>query len=695
MNAVSSTLCLSTLCLSTLYPSTASGEPLSQQELLALGRIEHFAQRRQWEAAATELGRLPKAAHDDQAVQRYLRTIFPWLYGPRPPAPTKRGQTPLLFKRGQTPSALPWSRVTVQSRVTRRHMDAAENADQIFDERGWQYNNLWMAEGDHDGWRHTFRGSVDGYQNAKNDLRLRQTSYQLRRDDARITIGDFRNYLTTHKIVDPSNPLASYTGYTLRSTQMRGIDLQLTTDRNDFHLMAGAAPFFLSPSDEYIYPRKIFGIRDSYKLTSWYRAALGGSYVRDDDERIEHIDPAIQPRETGILSFEQDVTLIPGHWAINSEHAYSVTDDNFRPNRFGDNVKLKDFAHSAFSEWRWPAIRILGSYERIGPDFRAPSDIAAIGTISSKYVTADREHLTLRVYPRRIGRLYGNLLYARTQNDLDDDSEVELTREHWMTATGGLQLPKGWPQPGFRTTFIRTISVPGSTFSADKRWLFDLLGELRYRGWETDWTAGYQFQEVDAQTIGFDDDYRRTYHLQASRGLWPGGYLSTRWAWSDVHDRFNNTTPRQYSTQEAGATLSSRLWSTASLSASFTHQDLGTPFVNDPVLQSPGGGIVDTISSAFVWPYTKRFRGGRTLSLMPSLHVHHVDASDDLQQHPTVGARFTARWAVRNDWRWEFLLEHRQGDDQELRRANAQEWRGWLVVTSKFGQPLVDESRFR
>ncbi len=681
-------------------PLSALADVGASQELLVLGRVESLVQRQQWDAAAAELGQLPKEVQEAPAVKQYVRTVLPHLYAPLReqsaiPRPTASAATPTTHKA---------PRVTAQSRITHRHMDAEQRSDQTFDERGWQYNNQFVAEEDAAGWRHVLRASLDGYQDGKDDLRApRQFSYQARREGTRITVGDVRNYLTHHKIVDPSNPLSSYTGYTLRSTQLRGLDLQLNTAQNDFHVMAGFAPYFSSQRDQYIYPRQIYGIRDSYTLTPWYRAAVGASYVRDHDERTEHIDPAIQPRETSIVSFEQDLTIIPGHWTVNTENAYSVTDDNLRPDgRFGQNVKLKDFAHSFFSEWRWPVGRVLGSYERIGPDFRAPSDIAATGVINSKNVSADREHVTLRVYPRPMGPLYGDFLYARTRNNLADDSDVEMTREHWFTATGGLQLPPAWPQPDVRATFIHTLSVPGNRFSPDYRWVYDLSGNLRKRWAAIDWSSGYQYLErANDKRTGFDDEYRRTWTLQAGRALWPGGYATTRGAWTRAQDLLNNATMRHHTEQEGSVTISSRLWSTASLSAGYTYQDYGAPIVVAPELQAPaggilqGGGIVQTVSSSLMWPYTKTFRHDRRLQLIPSLHFHYSVASDDLERHPTIGARMTMRYVVRDTWRWEFMLEHRQDDDAQIARVHSQEWRGWLVLTSKFGPAISDEAPLR
>lgn len=684
------TILLPTLLLQTLCPPTALAEAASA-DLLALGRADHFRQRGQWEAAAAELGRLPKSAYDDPSVRRYVASVVPRLYPERPPTTPWRRAAILDAPRPPGPRAV------VQSRATIRNTDAAEHSDQIFDNRGREYNTAFLVEGDADAWRHVLRGAVDGYQDGKNDLRPRQFSYQARTEGIRLTTGDIRQYLTHHKIFDPSNPLSSYAGYTLPATQLRGVDVQLTTERNDFHLMAGAAPYFLSPSDEYIYPRTIAGIRESYKVTPWYRAALGASYVRDDDERTEHVNTATQPRETGIMAFEQDLTLIPGHWEVNTEHAYSVTDDNLKPDRFGNNVKLKDFAHHVFSEWRWPAVRVLGAYERVGPDFRAPSDIGATSLIKNQTVSADREHLALRIYPRPLGRLFGNVFYTRTRNNLDNDSEIAQTREHWLTAEGGLRLPDGWPQPGGRATFIRTISVPGSRFGPAFRWAYDLSGELRKRWWETEWTGGYHYWQADndAET-GFDDEYRRTWLLQASRGLWPGAYVSTRGAVTRAQDLFNNTTMRRRTEREANITWGTRLWSPATISAGYTYRDLGAPFIVEPAAQSTAdGGIIHTVSSSLLWPITATFWRGRRLSVTPSVHFFYSDASDDRERHPDIGARMTARYAVRDDWRVEFMLEHRQDDDGDILRVRSQEWRGWLVVTSKFGSPLRDESTFR
>ena len=668
-------------------------------ELLALGRVEYFTHRGQWEAAAAELGRLSKASQESAAMKQYLNTVVAHLYEPARPAATRAAARVPPKK----PPAAKGPRITTQSRVTHRHRDAERRSDRTSDERGWEYNNAWMLEADAGGVRHVLRGAVDGYQDGKNDLRPRQFSYQARREGVQLTVGDVRNYLTRHKVFDPVNPLTGYTGYTLRSTQLRGVDVQWATERNDLHLMAGVAPYFLSPSDETIYPRQLYGVRESHRFAPWYRAAVGASYVRDDDERQTHIDPVIQPRETSILAFEQDLTLVPDHWEINTESAYSVTDDNLRPDgRFGQNVKLKDFAHHLYSEWRWPAIRAIGTYERIGPDFRAPSDIAAIGTVNSKNVSADREHVSLRVYPRRMGALYGDLLYARSRNNLDDDSAVGMTREHWVTAQGGLELPTGLPQPGVRATFTRSVSVPGTRFSPNARWIYDLDTELRKRWWETEWIGGFQYgQTANDEGTGFDDEYRRSWRLHAGRALWPGGFLSTRGAWARVQDRFDNTTMRRRTEQEVNITVSSRLWGAATLSAGYSYQDLGAPIVVDPGLVAPtggrvqGGGIIRTVSSTFLWPVTKRFRHGRKLQLTPAISFHTADASDDLEQHPSIGARLTARYDVRDDWRWEFMLEHHQDDDQELSGARSQDWRAWLLVTSKFGPPIADDSPLR
>lgn len=678
------------LAMSCLPLGVAAAEPLSAQDALLLGQAEHWARQQQWEQAAAALGQLTAAGQTSPAAKQSLTAIFRRLYAPPPAAHPVSGTGAAPVPETDLTAG---PRFVAQGRVTRRRLDAEENADQIFDDQAWQYNTAWLAEWDAGGWRHLVRGAVDGYQDGKHDLRdPRQLSYQARREGVRLTAGDVRNFLTLHRTVDP----ADATGYTLRSTQLRGLDAEITTGANTVHLMAGVAPYFRSKPDEYTYPRLISGIRDSVRFAPWYRAAIGASYVRDRDEAIARVDPAIQPRETSILSVEQDLTVIPGLWTINTENAYSVTDDDLRPERSGANTKLKDFAHSVFSEWIWPALRVLGTYERIGPDFRAPSDIAAIGAINSKNISADREHLIVRAYPRRWGPLFGDLLYSRTQNNLDNDSGIERTREQWLAAQGGLQLADPWPQVGTRATFTRTVSIPGSAESPDRRWLYDLSGELRKRWLSTDWTGeSHYWQAANDETTAVDDEYRRTWRLRAGRGLWPGGAVSGWAGWTRAHDRFNNTTLRRHTEREANLTASSRLWSTASLSAGATYQDLGAPMVVDNDLQTAGGGIVRTFSGAFLWPATWRMGGGRAFTLLPALNAHYAVASDQLERHPAWGARLTARYAVRETWRLEGLLEYRRGEDRGLPDAETAEWRGWVVVTSTFGAPVADESPFR
>lgn len=584
-------------------------------------------------------------------------------------------------------------RVVTQARIMHRHYDPDQRSDPSFDDRGWQYNTQGLLEADAAGWRHIIRAAVDGIQDDVNDLRPRHLSYQARRDGVRITTGDVRSYLTSHRTSGFTD--TEYTGYTLNSIRLRGMDVELAADRHELHVMAGVTPYYLSKSERYIYPRQVYGVRDRYQLVPWYRTGFGAAYARDQDERIEHVNSASQPREFSVLSWEQDITVMPEHWTINTESAYSQTDDNLHPTRFGDNVKLKDWAHHLTSEWRWPALRIVGSYERIGPDFRAPTNVGASG-VNSTSVSPDREQLLWRIYPRRAGRLFGHFLYGSTRNNLADDSAVEMTREQWLTAQGGLELPREWPQPDARATLTRTVSVPGNRFSADRRWLYDLEGSLRKRWWDVDWLGGYDYWQVanDGGT-DFDDEYRRTWSLQAGRQLWPGGYLGTRGAWAWAQDRFNNaTTLRRHTEQEADVTVSSRLWSTASLSLGYTYQDRGAGFVVDPS-QTATGGILNTFSASFLWPYHRTLRPGRTLELLPSVHFHYTDASDDLERHPVLSGRLTARYSVRDVYRWELALEHRSDDDDELANARSEEWRVWVALTSKFGPRLAEQTSLR
>lgn len=666
----------------------ASAEPLSSQDLLALGRADHWAQQGRWDAAATELGRLPHASQENPAVKRYVARTFGRLYGPSDRAPAGVAASP-------APPSARGPRIVTQARIAHRRYDPEQRSDRSLDDLGWQYNTSGLLEADDAaGWRHVVRASVDGIQNDINDLRPRHLSYQTRRDGVRVTTGDIRTYLTSHHTSGITD--YEYTGYTLNSVRVRGLDMMLANDRHDLHLVGGVTPYYLSPSDEYIYPRQIYGIRESYRPTAWYRAALGAAYARDFDERIEHVDPAIQPREFSVIAMEQDLTVIPDRWTVNAESAYSVTDDNLQPNRFGDNVKLRGWAHHVRSEWRWAPLRIIGHYERVGPEFRAPANVGANG-VNSTTVPPDREHYLLRLYPRRMGPLFGQVVYGGSRNNLDDDASVEMTREEWLTAQGGLALPEPWPQPDARLTLTRTVSVPGAShrFSPDKRWLYNLDTSLRKRWWEIDWTGGYGYWEMTPDD-GYDREYRRTFSLQAGRRLWwPGLYGSSRLAWTRAHDLFNNATMRRRTEREANVTLSSRLWSTSSLSVGYTYQDLGVGLLVDPDLQTARGGILHTFSSSFVWPYAKRLRWGRALELFPSLHFHYTDASDDQQRHPALASRFTARYRVRDAYRWELAFEHRMDDDDEIASVSVEEWRVWLALTSKFGPRLADETPFR
>ena len=247
---------------------TTSGyaEPVPQDVMSALGQIDHLCQQRRWEEALQALGQLPKETQDTTLVKQYLSFVAPRVYKATRPKPKPMAEE--SKRKWKMPSTI------VQHRTALRTTDAERQSDHDFDNRGRQYNTMFKAEWGHPARRHLLRGSLDGYQNGVNDLRPRKLTYQYRTDRARWTFGDVRNYLSRHKVSDPVNPLAEYTGYTIRSAQLRGLDLEINTGRNQFHAMAGVAPFFFSPRDDTIYPRQIYGIRDSYQFHDRYRAAV-------------------------------------------------------------------------------------------------------------------------------------------------------------------------------------------------------------------------------------------------------------------------------------------------------------------------------------------------------------------------------------------------------------------------------------
>ncbi|MBI4227959.1 MAG: hypothetical protein HY600_06805, partial [Candidatus Omnitrophica bacterium] len=81
MNARGGWVLVASLVLGHAAPAAAA-EPLSPQELLALGRADLFAQQGRWEAAAVELGRLPRDSQQNPAVRQYVARTFSRLYGP-------------------------------------------------------------------------------------------------------------------------------------------------------------------------------------------------------------------------------------------------------------------------------------------------------------------------------------------------------------------------------------------------------------------------------------------------------------------------------------------------------------------------------------------------------------------------------------------------------------------------------------
>ncbi|MBI3322430.1 MAG: hypothetical protein HYZ94_01975 [Candidatus Omnitrophica bacterium] len=413
--------------------------------LLQMAKVDYFLRQRQFTQAAEELGRVPKDQQEDPLFQRYAEKVMAGLHGPARP---KSGRLPV----GVQPPRVVRSRL----RVTRHRRDADPRSDQASDPEGLHVSE--HVEADVEG-RHNVRGKfvmdLEGFRNGHNDLRYRTVLADFYQGDHHFALGDTASF--------PSP-------YFLRGSRLRGVHALLPGDRHEFQAMLGAYPVWLESRDEYIYPRKVFGLRDKWDFFDERLKLAGGLLQTRDTGRIraEDSNPGARTgvgnsvRDNLVMSLDQELKLIPEVWYLKASEAWSDTDEDLNDNRFGDSTKFKDYAMTVESLLVQPWGQWVSRYEHTGPDFRLLTDLPSGAVNNPKTLSQDRRLVEQFIDFKPIGFLDLDVEASWQRNNLNDRQDVEQTRQSWYTADLGVLVPYGWVRPRVRASMIDTVSVPGA-----------------------------------------------------------------------------------------------------------------------------------------------------------------------------------------------------------------------------------------
>lgn len=673
------------LILAILLPSPAFAAEPPSDYLLQMARVDFYLRKQQFTQAAEELGRVPKDRQSEPLFQKYAEKVMAELYGP-------------LTKKAPAAAApgAPQDYILNQLRVTRRKKDADERADKTTDERGWQVNEHLESDVEgKDGIRAKFVADIDGYQDGHNDLRYRTLLADFYEGPAHFAIGDTATYTTP---------------FFLRASRFRGLHLLLPGENNEFQAVFGAYPVWLESRDEYIYPRRVWGLRDRVNLDDGrFKFGAGLVQTRDNDKiRTEdganpqaRVDPVFNARDNIVVSLDQEFKLIPEVWYVKAAQAYSNTDDRLDEDRFGETTKLKDTSFRAESLFIHPAFRSNSTFERTGPDFRLLTDLPQGAVNSPKDIRADIMRITEALDFRPFGPFDLDVEGSWVRNNLDGDNMVEMTRQSWYTADLGIGVPRDWPKPRVRGTWFHTISSPGTSSRPAQTRTLDLRGELshQYEG-----LYGSLFTEYEGEYPQEDKHRQAAQDPQvfSAEEKWGfGGRLSTtflerilvspHYTYRISDEDFDVNTVDQQITEvrergqshEAGLSTSTRLWSTSSVGLSYTffHGRWGDRIGTR--LTSTENAHMGTAS--FSWPFSHyTWNKKKRLSVFPSVNYHLTELTHDRELRQLWTARLTAGYEVFDQWKVELMGEYLENDERKLPDLRTEESRIWLLWSTKW-----------
>ncbi|PIV12192.1 MAG: hypothetical protein COS48_02105 [Candidatus Omnitrophica bacterium CG03_land_8_20_14_0_80_43_22] len=518
--------------------------------------------------------------------------------------------------------------------------------------------------------------SIDAryHDNSHEDARLRRIMYSLSNPNGAAFIA--------------GDTSTNFSRYTLRGLYYRGVNYALKNDDNEFRILWGAVPHFLARTQQhtnrdngYIYPRKVFGARDLYKVSDRYK--IGVSYMElKDSERVRMIDPNYNPKLNRVYSVEQHIDVAPETWKIKTENAYSTSDeDRTDKDILVTDEKLKDFAHYIYSSIQVPKFRLINSYERIGSDFRSYSDLAATTTTWLAGITSDREKIEnyLEYRPFNFDPIYIDMNFSRIRNNLDRDNEIETNRQ---TNYGGAlrfvpEMENWLPQSAIRLKFMNTLSVPGSEYASNDVSDRDIIFELAKQLYGVDLNTSYTRRRA-VDNIETFETYTNIYNIRMAKELTDMVLFSTEYMHSNTQkdqDGSEGTIGRQNYFNVSTALY---LWAGSNLSFGYSYQ---ADSDKTGMLQDKKANIYST---TFSWPFSRYFfESGAQLNFTPYF-TYQLDDNRDVGNRSVWTAACDATYQMSKDHRISASFLYREDQDDSLADAGTEDRRFLLTYKKIF-----------
>ena len=499
-------------------------------------------------------------------------------------------------------------------------------------------------------WQNALSMNIRHRENGSEDTRIRRLTYSVS--------GPAGPYFIAG---DTSTRLSRYT---LKGVYYRGVNFSLCTEKNKFKVLFGAPPYFKARTLEkpnidtgYIYPRRIFGIRDAYNPVENYQVGISFMELRDY-EKIRSINDSYNPKLNRVVSVDQDIEIIHGRWKIQTENAYATSDeDRTDEDIFTLEKELKDTAHYIRSSYQTPKFRLINSFERIGADFRSYGNISSTGARLSA-ISSNKEKLDhyLECKPFEDGQVYLNFHFSRIRNNLDKDNDIETNR---LTAyeTTARFIPKDccWiPESAVRLNISNTLLIPGSLYASDEVSDRDIIFELAKKIYGIDLGISYTRRNT-LDNIDTFKTYSNIYSIRAAKELTDLIMLSTDYRHSNAHKKENGEPGMVGREDFFNINAALRLWAGADLS-------LGYAYENDTDATGICGDTkMRTYSLIFSWPFNKIFLdNGTELMLIPYFSYQYGDGrTSENKNRSILSAVFDATYAIAKNHRISLKASYR------------------------------------
>ncbi len=454
---------------------------------------------------------------------------------------------------------------------------------------------------------------VRHHENGHDDTRLRRITYSIN-----------NNAGTGFILGDTST---QFSRYTLRGMYYRGADFYSNGEKNSFKILAGVVPHFMAKTStkqtndrNYIYPRQVYAVRDAYKPVDSY--TVGVSYMElRDSESVHDIDTNLDPKLNRVVSIDQNIVLVPNKWKIQTESAYSTSnEDRSDTDILVTDKNIKDFANYVQSVIQTPRFKLVNSYESIGPDFRSYADLASTTSSWLSAITSDREKIDnyMEYQLFESNPFYFDLNLSRVRNNLGNESNMGNIEMNRQTNYGGgfryIPDEDQWmPQSSIRLKIMDTLSTPGSEFVSNDVSDRDIIFELAKKIYGVDLSTSYT-RRKEIENIDTFGNYINIYDIMAAKQLTDMILLSASYSHSDTQKSPNGDVGTTGRGDFFDINAALQLWAGANLSLGYGYDDTSdnTGITNE--------GRINIYSATFSWPFNKYFlSNGSELTLMPYL----------------------------------------------------------------------------